>query len=689
MGWAQEAESSALANTILLASLQPAAGVVPHLVRFNGVLKDHTGKPASGVVGLTCALYELPEGGSPLWTESESVRLNEQGRYTVLLGATLPEGLPLDLFTTGKALWLGVQAQLPGEGEQPRVPLVAAPYALKAVDADTLGGKSVGDFVLSSQLTSAVQTQWAQANTTTIQASTGGARAFSSQDSSSTSTSAGIHSINSLTATTQAITTGKSGTDFNIVSTNSTHTFNMPDASLSARGLVTTTAQSFAGDKSFSNNLFVRGPSPHLDVKAYGAIGNGITDDTNAIQNTINAAAASTGSIVFFPPGVYLVSQIALAQGVSLVGSGINPSPWGLGTTLQQKANVNKHLIVSTGSGGYQHWSVISNMRLQGDASNTSGSGIHFSVASGEGTKFEHLLIENFAAEGIFVLGGVPLYMEDIHAFSNGTYGININPTSTAPMQTHLLTLISGDDNGVALIHLGPSSGVGSGVSWLIEGVKAEKHIAGKQNNAILLDGMNGSPVAIHGVAFTNNSGEPANSAIKIINATARLTWSGVDVTGLPSGVSGGCSGSCVNYIVNDTSANGFNSIRASGTYGGDYFVNRLWANYGTPLTLGDFSLSSGWGSSATVSVYSGSTDQRGQITVTANGSGMGANPTLTLTFHDGTWFAAPFAVVGRNDPNAPAGTPTWSTTPTTLVITFPTTPIAGATYQFTWMIMG
>jgi hypothetical protein len=359
-----------------------------------------------------------------------------------------------------------------------------------------------------------------------------------------------------------------------------------------------------------------------------------------------------------------------------------------MGTTLKQKAGVNQHFIVSKSPDKYQHWSVISNLRLQGDPSNTVGSGIHFGAAAGEGAKFEHLLIQGFAAEGIFVWGGVPLYMEDIHVFANGTYGVNINPTGTAPMQTHVLTMISGDDNGAALIHLGPSRGMGSGITWLIAGVKAEKHIPGKQNDAIILDRMNGSPVAIYGVAFENTSGQPANSAIKIINATAQLTWAGIDATGLPSSLSGGCAGSCTRYIVNDTSANGRNSLRPSGTYGGDYFVNRLWANYGNELASSDFSLS-GWGSSATVSVYPGSTDQRGQVAVKANGWGKAANPTLTLTFHDGPWFATPFAVVGRNDPNAPAGTPTWHTTPTALVITFHGTPAAGTSYVFTWMVMG
>lgn len=42
-------------------------------------------------------------------------------------------------------------------------------------------------------------------------------------------------------------------------------------------------------------------------VTDYGAIGNGIADDTIAIQNTINAAEAAGGGVVYFPAGVYVV----------------------------------------------------------------------------------------------------------------------------------------------------------------------------------------------------------------------------------------------------------------------------------------------------------------------------------------------------------------------------------------------
>lgn len=57
-----------------------------------------------------------------------------------------------------------------------------------------------------------------------------------------------------------------------------------------------------------------------LSVKQYGAVGNGTTDDTTAIQNCINAAVAAEKA-VFFPAGTYLVSNTI--ESVQLV-SGAN-----------------------------------------------------------------------------------------------------------------------------------------------------------------------------------------------------------------------------------------------------------------------------------------------------------------------------------------------------------------------------
>lgn len=68
-----------------------------------------------------------------------------------------------------------------------------------------------------------------------------------------TTFSKGILSINGLTDQSQYLATGTSGTDFNIASSGDTHTFNIPSASASNRGLITTGTQTIAGAKTFIN----------------------------------------------------------------------------------------------------------------------------------------------------------------------------------------------------------------------------------------------------------------------------------------------------------------------------------------------------------------------------------------------------------------------------------------------------
>lgn len=124
------------------------SAVVPPLVNFSGVLHDANGKSMTGVVGVTFLLYKDQEGGAPLWMETQNVQPDKAGHYTVMLGSTSNQGLPADIFAAGDARWLAVQVV--GEQEQARVLLVSAPYALKAGDAETIGGLPPSAFVLAN-----------------------------------------------------------------------------------------------------------------------------------------------------------------------------------------------------------------------------------------------------------------------------------------------------------------------------------------------------------------------------------------------------------------------------------------------------------------------------------------------------------------------------------------------------------
>lgn len=123
---------------------------VPRLVKFTGTLRDLNGKPRTGVIGILFSIYRDSESGASLWQETQNVTLDTQGRYTVLLGATQAGGLPANVFVNNEPRWIGVQPLIPGEREQPRLQLLSVPYALKAADADTLGGLPASAFLKAS-----------------------------------------------------------------------------------------------------------------------------------------------------------------------------------------------------------------------------------------------------------------------------------------------------------------------------------------------------------------------------------------------------------------------------------------------------------------------------------------------------------------------------------------------------------
>ncbi len=121
---------------------------VPRLIRFSGVARDLNNHPLPGVVGITFSLYAEQTGGAALWLETQNVQTDSSGHYSVLLGATNPDGLPADIFTSAQARWMGVQIEQ--QAEQARTLLVSAPYALKAGDAETLGGLPASAFMMAN-----------------------------------------------------------------------------------------------------------------------------------------------------------------------------------------------------------------------------------------------------------------------------------------------------------------------------------------------------------------------------------------------------------------------------------------------------------------------------------------------------------------------------------------------------------
>ncbi len=81
-----------------------------------------------------------------------------------------------------------------------------------------------------------------------------------------------------------------------------------------------------------------------INVKdaAYGAKGDGSTDDTTGVQSAISVAHAAGGGTVYFPPGTYIVSGLTLYERIILRGAG----GWRV-SVLQLKAGANTAVVKS------------------------------------------------------------------------------------------------------------------------------------------------------------------------------------------------------------------------------------------------------------------------------------------------------------------------------------------------------
>ncbi len=122
---------------------------VPRVINISGVFQPVDGQPLQPMETVTLAIYADATGGAPLWQETQNVVIDAKGRYAVLLGAASANGIPATVLAAGPQ-WLGTTFNRQGEVEGPRVQLTSMPYALRAADADSLGGRPASAYLLAT-----------------------------------------------------------------------------------------------------------------------------------------------------------------------------------------------------------------------------------------------------------------------------------------------------------------------------------------------------------------------------------------------------------------------------------------------------------------------------------------------------------------------------------------------------------
>jgi len=583
--------------------------VMPRLIQYRGVFTDAGGRPLSGLYGVTFFLYRDQQSGAPLWMETQNVTADAKGNYVAQLGATRPEGLPLELFSTGEARWLGVQVA--GQPEQPRVLLVAVPYALKAVDAETVGGLLPSAFVLATAPGSGAGTATPTASAATTPVVTPPPVTSNVTTSGGTvnalplwTTGTNIQSaILTQTATTAINVGGKLNLPATGMATVTAGKNSRPEdfvASVFNSGTATAVAQTFQLQaEPLNNNKTTASGTLNL---LYGS-GTAIPAETGLKINSKGQITFATGQ-TFPGTGPGTVTSVGLAaplsdftvSGSPVTSSGTLNLGWKAAPTSADTANA---IVKRDGTGSFSVTSINGSGTLAtgttnatailGSTSLDGGVGVHGS-ATAAGSSLPSFGVVGDSVSSIQFSGGVRgKDASSLPSITEGVQGQSLNPAGIGVLgfdgfngpSNEFLSHAGSQRIGVwgdAESGSGAIEGIGViGTSDTGIGVVAENH-DGDQFPAMLAIGGN----ALSGGA---NSGAPGMSATGgnagccDVNSNYGIGGDGIDATGGAAGNSfgigsgsggsfsggaylttGGCSGHC-----------GGTGIMASGGYDGNF----------------------------------------------------------------------------------------------------------------------
>jgi hypothetical protein len=145
-----------------------------------------------------------------------------------------------------------------------------------------------------------------------------------------------------------------------------------------------------------------------ITVKSFGAVGDGVTDDSSAIQAAINAAG-QRGS-VYFPAGTYKFSGISITSQISIMGAGYQD-----GATKFVNPTVSIPFFTVTNSQGV----LFSNFNATSSVTRIGGS--YFAVTGSSRIKFSDFFMSNHYI-GITVNSSDNIIIDSFSIF-NGVYG--------------------------------------------------------------------------------------------------------------------------------------------------------------------------------------------------------------------------------------------------------------------------
>lgn len=212
-------------------------------------------------------------------------------------------------------------------------------------------------------------------------------------------------------------------------------------------------AETITGIWTFNAGKLLDKGSQIYDVRAYGAVVDGSTDDAVAIQAAIDAAEAAGGGVVFFPEGTCKITAALTvdADNVALRGTGRC-------SIIDQFTDATNHFTVGNGTTQRQGIEFESLKLTHNEAAPASGAGI-----SAQNVLF--LRISNLYTDGL---------SRALH-FTDKCYGVSVSDSNfyhnVAAGITWTCVGASSNANGLSLVRVNMDNPTGSqptvaGIEW-------------------------------------------------------------------------------------------------------------------------------------------------------------------------------------------------------------------------------
>lgn len=268
-----------------------------------------------------------------------------------------------------------------------------------------------------------------------------------------------------------------------------------------------------------------------IDVKTCGAVGNGSTDDTAAIQAALDASEANGNKPIYLSTGTYkITAPLAARQGTMILGEGSQGSTVGFGSTLLVVGNGDAIVWDGTGRQYAGTGGGVRNLLIVKESGSTGGTAVRIAATS-DSQRPGEMVVENVLVYGRgtgqwdrgFVIDGRKADTDG----ARGVRSVMLSKARAASCLVDFECIVIDQGTHVTATHLQVDTGNGTGRPGLtIRGVATNVNLANiiVHGTVVIQDGP--TNVNLHGrvtdlrIVGKTVSGTAVVSAESITNAS-------------------------------------------------------------------------------------------------------------------------------------------------------------------------